>query len=357
MITERLAQVGKIDYDHRGSLTQPVFQTLDALKEELKAFVPSHFIVTRSKGAGVPPLGLWVSILDPDVTDSPTRGTYVVFLFNRERTHVSLSLNQGVTAATDRARELGMRPKDLLRSDAAIVRDLLGAETNDLEPDIELGPGDLLRKYEAGNIYAKTWSLDELPTDKTIVQFVRRFLGLYTDAVVAKEVAMLRGAAQIPPRDPGVAPKPRKLQREFKPKDDSDYRANIEAAVQIRSRSHETLVKRFGEWARGRGFEPNTGLHPRDLVLHQDQGPDYLVEVKVFPPGRPLRGTRECIGQLFEYRHFYATPDVPLIAAFSENPGDAYIGLNQAIGIATMWPDGYGTWHGCAMARDLNLID
>jgi len=357
MIKERLAQVGTADYDHRGSLTQPVFQILEILKEELRAFVPSHFLVTRSKGAGVPPLGLWVSILDPDVTESPTRGTYVVFLFNRERTRVSLSLNQGVTAATDRARQLGMNAKALLRSDAAVVRDLLGAETDDLEPVIELGQGELLRKYEAGNVYAKTWSLDELPADETIVHYVRRFLGLYTDALVAKDVAYNRGAALTPSRDPSLAPKPEAGQREFKPKDDSDYLANVKAAVQVRSRSHETLVRRLGEWARDRGFDPNTALPPRDLVLHQAQGPDYLVEVKVFPPGKPLRGARECIGQLFEYRHFYASPDVPLIAAFSENPGDAYIGLNQALGIATMWPDGYGNWYGCTMARDLNLVD
>jgi hypothetical protein len=355
MITQHLAQVGVADYDHRGSLSQPIFQTLRDLREGLRGSVPSHFDITWSRGAGVPPLGLWVSILDPDVTTSPTRGTYVVFLFNRDRTQVSLSLNQGVTAASERARELGVRSKDLLRSEAEIVRGLLGAETDDLEPVIELGPGDLLGKYEAGNIYAKTWPLDSLPSDETIEHFVHRFLGLYADAVVAKEVAILRGAAQVPPREPDVTPKVR--QREFKPKDDSDYKANIKAAVQTRSRSHETLIRSLGSWAQGRGFEPNTNLHPRDLVLHQAQGPNYLVEVKVFPPGRPLRGTRECIGQLFEYKHFYGSPDEALIAAFSENPGDAYIGLNQAIGIATVWPDGYGVWRGCELARGLNLVD
>src|ERR1051325_9824063 len=39
----------------------------------------------------------WAAILDPLVTESPTRGFYLVFLFRSDSAAVYLSLNQGVT--------------------------------------------------------------------------------------------------------------------------------------------------------------------------------------------------------------------------------------------------------------------
>jgi hypothetical protein len=355
MISDLLAKVRTAEYHHQGDLSQPIFGVLEQITDELRDLVPSHYMVTISKGVGGRPRGLWVSILDPEVTKTPTKGIYVVFLFDEERTQVSLSLNQGVTAVGERAREIGADTKTLLREEAALVRSLLGADVSDLVIDLELGRGDLVRKYAAGNVYARTWQLDALPGDDDIAGEVERFLSLYADAVVAKEIAVLRGASQVPPRDPELVPKERP--RAFKPKNDADYKARIEFAVQKRSRVHETLVKSLGYWAKSRGFEPNTEVHPRDLMLHRADGLDYLVEVKVFPAGRPLRGTRECIGQLFEYRYFYGTPDMPLVAALSEDPGAAYVDLNTALRIATMWPNKHGVWHGCALARDLNLVD
>lgn len=354
MISELFAQVGALDYDRAQGLNQPIFGVLDKITTELRAVIPTHFELKFSRGVGSLPLGLWVSILDPDVTRTPTKGTYVVFLFNEARTTVSLSLNQGVTAATERARLAGRDAKQLLRDDADVVRGLLSADVHDLVTSLDLGTGELVRKYAAGNVYAKTWSLSSLPSDDEITFEVTRFLGLYENAVVAKDIAVLRGAAQLPARDPDLVPE---RPREFKPKNNADYKAHIRAAVQTKSRFHETLVGEFGRWAAGRGFEPNTKFHPRDLVLHRDNEPDCLVEVKVFPTGRPLHGTRECIGQLFEYRHFFGTPDMPLVAALSENPGDAYVDLNTSLGIATVWPDKQGGWAGCALARGLNLVD
>jgi len=349
-----LKQVGDLDYDLKGSLSQPIFDVLAEIGNEVAASIPSHFDTKFSKGIGGRPFGLWVAILDPDITNTPTTGTYVVFLFNEARTEVSLSLNQGVTAAVQRAKQSGQSAKQLLRDDAEVVRNLLSADVHDLVTDLHLGNGDLVRKYEAGNIYAKTWSLSDLPEDEVIALELVRFMGLYRDAVVAKDIAVLRGAAQLPARDPKKIPD---QPREFKPKNDADYKAHIKSAVQSKSRFHETLVRKFGDWVAERGFEPNTRVHPRDLVLHRDEGPDCLVEVKVFPTGRPLKGTRECIGQLFEYRHFFGTPDVLLVAALSENPGDAYVDLNTSLGIATVWPDQGDRWSGCHLARELNLVD
>jgi hypothetical protein len=46
--------------------------------------------------------------------------------------------------------------------------------------------------------------------------------------------------------------------------------ALIGAQEQVRSRSHRSLVRRLGQWARGRAVEPNTNVHPRDRLPHRD---------------------------------------------------------------------------------------
>lgn len=355
-LRELIKQVGETDYDHHGNRDQPTFQFLQAIADELAGMVPSHYLVRISEGVGNLPRGLWVSILDPDVTTTPTKGTYVVFLFNAARTHVTLSLNQGVTEATKRSSKLGMTAMELLRREAATARKLLEPTTDvdALETDVALGTGTLQRKYEAGNIYGRTWPLTMLPADDELRAQVDRFLSLYSDVVPLRESAVLSGTAELPPRDPDLAPKSR--EREFKPKSDADYRARITATEQTRSRSHEGLVARLGEWAQVRGFDPNTNVHPRDLVLHRDDAEDCLVEVKVFPPGRPKVALRECIGQLFEYRHFYHQDDKPdLVAALSEHPGAAFLDLFDTLNVAVVWPDGSDAWTGTRRAKDLGL--
>jgi hypothetical protein len=98
------------------------------------------------------PNGLWVSVLDPDVTVSPTKGTFIVYLFNEALTNVSLSLNQGVTAATARAKVEGIAATTLLRRQAVAIRRALDGDLGDLENEISLGTSRLVHKYEAGNI-------------------------------------------------------------------------------------------------------------------------------------------------------------------------------------------------------------
>ena len=206
---QTLQAIGAAEYDHRGDREQQVFKLLHDLARELRGIVPGHYLVPVSEGVGNLPLGLWVSILDPDVTTTPTKGIYVVFLYDANRTTVTLSLNQGVSSASVRARELGMPAKQLLRQEAAAVRQPMAAraEYDDLETTIELGSTNLLSKYEAGNIYGVTWDLAQLPPNDDIQEAVLRFLNLYADIVQLKEALVLgAGNAQIPPRDRTSSP-------------------------------------------------------------------------------------------------------------------------------------------------------
>ncbi len=115
----------------------------------------------------------------------------------------------------------------------------------------------------------------------------------------------------------------------------------------VKSRSHERLVRDFGEWACTRGFTPSTS-HPRDLVLSAP-GREWLVEAKVIYNGDAAGAARAAIGQLLDYRYFlYVLPGLPdpaLLALFSEPIGKQYAGLLDSLSIAAVWRD-EDTWGG-----------
>lgn len=142
-----LREVGSGAYDwglrgEAGRLQRPYLAVREA-GGELESVIPAHYIVHTSRGIGGLPAGLWIAILDPDVTETAQSGLYVVFLYSLDRTTVSLSLNQGVTAASERAAATGRPAKDLLRSEAAAIRRALGESASDLEREIRLGKQQL----------------------------------------------------------------------------------------------------------------------------------------------------------------------------------------------------------------------
>lgn len=349
-----LAAIGSTEYDRRGPRDQPIFHKLKDLSAAIQAEIPAHYLTKISRGVGGLPTGLWAAILDPQVTDTPTEGVYVVYLFDAVRTTAHLSLNQGVTAIRKlvQGERGGARRK--LHQEAAGIRALLaGGDLTGLVADLDLGTTQLLGDYAAGNVLAVTYDLFNLPPDDQLRSDLQRFLDLYAQAVSAIDIGLTTGnaLASVPARKIDIS-RP-VLDIRFEPKDASEYRASVGAQEQVKSRSHEKLVRTLGEWAQSRGYQPNTFVHPRDLILH---GAEYnlLVEVKVFPAGRPRKSIRSAIGQLFEYNMFYPDPPAKLVAALSQYPGDAYCSLLSSLDIATVWPQGL-TWQGTSLARDYGL--
>lgn len=350
-IRDELLRIADDSYDRKGAATQPIFSTLARLASEVALHCPAHYETRISRGVGGLPTGLWVAILDPDVTDSPTRGVYAVWLFSEDRTRVSLSLNQGTTQAESRARSLPMTAAELLRTEASAIRAELEGPIIAIQSEINLGLSRRVTLYEAGNIAAVTWRMDSLPSERDIVAALREILDLYAQAISAKRKLRLEASPSIH-TGIDVVDLVWRPDARFEPKDSSDYRAHIAEHEQVRSRSHEKIVELFGSWARECGYLPNTNVHPRDLTLHGNQR-EVLVEVKVFTVGRPKSALRECIGQLFEYRHFFGgSPD--LMACLSGDPGSAYVELFEVLGIGVCWPEGT-LWRGSPRAVQWGL--
>jgi 5-methylcytosine-specific restriction protein A len=112
----------------------------------LAAFIRTEAVLELERAAGPVAVGLlfagsagaenwaevpWLAAFDPVVTDSASRGYYVVYLFDVSESIVHLSLNQGTTAVREEfgvtARQVlserGLHPRTLARLCTASFRD------------------------------------------------------------------------------------------------------------------------------------------------------------------------------------------------------------------------------------------
>lgn len=164
-------------------------------------------IVEGSPGVGNWAFVPWVSVFDPLVTDSATRGYYVVYLFAHGRPEIHLSLNQGTTAVV---REFGSEAPQLLRDRAALMR----ARLPDYLPkfdayDIELGANKRLpRGYEAAHAFGRSYRLDMMPPEEQLRAelqlLIQAYLALSFRGGLEPTPELAAGTAQL--GDDGVRP-------------------------------------------------------------------------------------------------------------------------------------------------------
>jgi 5-methylcytosine-specific restriction protein A len=163
---------------------EPLFELFTrSLRDEVALAVGDEitYKTQGSAGAGNWAETSWVGVFDLSVTDSATRGHYVVYLFRADGTAVHLSLNQGTTAVfnTERRRYISA-----LEARAQEYASLLGLTERD---GLHLGPVDLgggrpplTPGYEAGNVAAITYDATRIPDNAQLEKDLRRMLDLYS---------------------------------------------------------------------------------------------------------------------------------------------------------------------------------
>lgn len=152
----------------------------DLAKEAKKQvlFQPIEFRVKASVGNGNWAAVPWLAFFDPLITNTATRGVYVVYLINPQTQDVCLSLNQGTTAVfteygkTRGAEVLKRRAVDM----ADRVHDLHG---NFSTKAIDLGSdADLPFGYMSGHALGKVYHLDDL-SNSEVVADLQEMLRIY----------------------------------------------------------------------------------------------------------------------------------------------------------------------------------
>lgn len=137
---------------------------------------------TRYKAIGSPGKGNWTScpwiaILDTLITETPQKGYYPVFLFKSDMTGVYLSLNQGVTDIIETYKR---EAKEVLQLRAEDFRAKINYQHSEFLTKIKLESNTKNAKhYEAGNIIAKYYPSNNLPSSSELKSDIRTFLDIY----------------------------------------------------------------------------------------------------------------------------------------------------------------------------------
>jgi superfamily II DNA or RNA helicase/transcriptional regulator with XRE-family HTH domain len=131
----------------------------------------------QGKWAEVP----WIGIFDQDITLSPSRGYFLVYLFSSDMSGVYLSLNQGWTYFF---RKYGVtQGRKKLLSVSKYLRENIKHEfirEFDLKELNLLGRGQLSKGFEAGHICGKYYSVTELPNNDVLVDDLYKMLSVYS---------------------------------------------------------------------------------------------------------------------------------------------------------------------------------
>ena len=133
--------------------------------KKLLAFTPFDLKVKASVGQGVWASVPWLAFFDPLVTETATKGFYVVYLINPDAQTITLSMNQGTTAIYN---DFGpARGRDVLKRRARDMADRVPEFAKYFsEAPINLGSeAGLPAGYEAGHSFGKTYNAGMLDDD------------------------------------------------------------------------------------------------------------------------------------------------------------------------------------------------
>jgi hypothetical protein len=315
--------------------------------EELGAAVSANYVVKGSGGQSTPAFVPWIAVFNPDETNQAQHGMYVVYLFKADMTGVYLSLNHGVTELKNLYGQ--RKARNILANQATEIRANMPALTPYLAT-IELASrAGLPRDYEAGNIAALAYDTKNLPPTAKLAADMDEMLRLYDNALEVRDALRIKTPDKILTTKQGLEIP--SVQTEFKPKSSADYIQHYKEQQLVKSRSHERVVRLYGEFLGEKGFVPNTkNVHPRDLTAERD-GQHWLIEVKVVAKANGVLATREALAQLLMYREFLypEAVDVHMLAVFSEFVGELNVKLLDKYGIASAWKSG-DAWAGSLKA-------
>jgi len=146
--------------------------------KKIITFSPFDLKVKASVGQGVWASIPWLAFFDPLITESATKGFYVVFLINSDAQTISLSMNQGTTAVYN---DFGsVRGRDVLRRRARDMVDRVPefAKLFSEDPIDSGSETGLPTGYQARHAFGKTYHAGML-TDEILQEDLHNMLLAY----------------------------------------------------------------------------------------------------------------------------------------------------------------------------------
>lgn len=139
---------------------------------------PTRFLVVGSIGKGQYAEIPWISVFNKSITESATKGIYIVYLYTADMKGIYLSLNQGYTYFKDsfgskKAKQEIERMADTLRN-IVYIPDSMRMDTIDLKATKPLGKG-----YMAGHIAGKYYDLKNMPSECDMISDLLELIDVY----------------------------------------------------------------------------------------------------------------------------------------------------------------------------------
>ena len=149
----------------------------------------SKYIVKGSNGAGRWTTVPWIAIFDRRITESAQRGVYLVYLLNKDKKELYLTLNQGATdvsqngavgndgklAFTGVTGSSNAKSLAKLRSNAVHIQSVVGSVPFSTDELIKCGAPN----YDAGAVCYKKYTLENLPDEQQLFEDLRAFIAIY----------------------------------------------------------------------------------------------------------------------------------------------------------------------------------
>lgn len=149
----------------------------------------SKYIVKGSNGAGRWTTVPWIAIFDRRITESAQRGVYLVYLLNKDKKELYLTLNQGATdvsqngavgndgklAFTGVTGSSNAKSLAKLRSNAVHIQSVVGSVPFSTDELIKCGAPN----YDAGAVCYKKYTLENLPDDQQLLKDLKEFIAIY----------------------------------------------------------------------------------------------------------------------------------------------------------------------------------
>jgi len=122
----------------------------------------------------------WVSIFNKNITESATKGIYIVYLYTADMKGIYLSLNQGFTYF--REKFAGRKAREELQNISKIIRSLVNIPENMENYNIDLKANNALGKgYMAGHIAGKYYDLENMPSNDRLILDLLELIDVYDE--------------------------------------------------------------------------------------------------------------------------------------------------------------------------------
>ena len=149
----------------------------------------AKYIVKGRNGAGRWTTVPWIAIFDRRITESAQRGVYLVYLLNKDKKELYLTLNQGATdvsqngAASNDGKltftgvtgSSSAKSLAKLRSNAVRIQSVVGSVPFATDELIKCGAPN----YDAGAVCYKKYTLENLPDEQRLLEDLKEFISIY----------------------------------------------------------------------------------------------------------------------------------------------------------------------------------